>query len=60
MPGTEREVRIPMADGVLLAATLYLPEEADGPSPGPATRRRCTPGCWTGWPQLLMRQSAGI
>ena len=33
MPGTEREVRIPMADGVELAATLYLPDAADGPQP---------------------------
>ena len=29
MPGTERSVRIPMADGVELAATLYLPDAAD-------------------------------
>ncbi|WP_426562551.1 CocE/NonD family hydrolase [Angustibacter sp. McL0619] len=33
MPGTEREVRIPMADGVELAATLYLPPESEGPQP---------------------------
>jgi uncharacterized protein len=31
--GTEREVRIPMADGVTLAATLYLPDEDVGPQP---------------------------
>ncbi|MGZ4441606.1 MAG: CocE/NonD family hydrolase [Nocardioidaceae bacterium] len=31
--GTEREVRIPMADGVELAATLYLPDPGDGPQP---------------------------
>ena len=29
MPGTERSVRIPMADGVELAANLYLPDTAD-------------------------------
>ncbi len=29
MPGTEREVRIPMRDGVRLAATLYLPDLPD-------------------------------
>lgn len=33
MPGTEREVRIAMADGVRLAATIYLPDEAEGPQP---------------------------
>ncbi len=33
MSGTEREVRITMADGVELAARLYLPEEAHGPQP---------------------------
>lgn len=33
MPGREREVGIEMADGVRLAATLYLPEMADGPQP---------------------------
>ena len=33
MPGTEREVAIEMADGVRLAATLYLPDEHDGPQP---------------------------
>ena len=33
MPGTEREVRVPMADGVRLAATLYLPEASAGPQP---------------------------
>ncbi len=33
MTGTEREVRIEMADGVSLAATLYLPDEGDGPQP---------------------------
>lgn len=32
MPGTEREVRLPMADGVELAMTLYLPE-TDEPQP---------------------------
>ena len=32
MPGTERSVRIPMADGVELAATLFLPE-GDRPEP---------------------------
>jgi predicted acyl esterase len=32
MTGTVREVRIP-ADGVDLAATLYLPDPADGPQP---------------------------
>jgi uncharacterized protein len=31
--GTEREVRIAMADGVELAATLYLPDPAGGPQP---------------------------
>jgi uncharacterized protein len=31
VPGTEREVRLTMADGVELAATLYLPE--GGPQP---------------------------
>ena len=30
---TEREVRIPMADGVELAATLYLPDDDRGPQP---------------------------
>ncbi len=29
----EREVRLPMADGVELAATLYLPDDARGPQP---------------------------
>ncbi len=33
MAGTEREVRITMADGVDLAATLYLPEDAEGAQP---------------------------
>lgn len=33
MPGAEREVLITMADGVQLAATLYLPDEALGPQP---------------------------
>ena len=33
MPGTEREVRIPMPDGVRLAATLYLPDASAGPQP---------------------------
>ncbi len=33
MPGTERETRITMPDGVALAATLYLPDEARGPQP---------------------------
>ncbi len=33
MPGTEREVRIEMADGVGLAATIYLPDDVDGPQP---------------------------
>ena len=33
MPGTEQEVRIAMADGVRLAATLYLPDPAHGPQP---------------------------
>ena len=33
MPGTEHEVRIAMPDGVSLAATLYLPDEAEGPQP---------------------------
>ncbi|MEZ5094213.1 CocE/NonD family hydrolase [Nocardioides sp.] len=31
--GTEREVRLPMADGVELALTLYLPDPALGPQP---------------------------
>jgi uncharacterized protein len=31
--GTEQEVRIAMRDGVELAATLYLPDGADGPQP---------------------------
>jgi putative CocE/NonD family hydrolase len=31
--GTQREVRIPMADGVELAATLFLPSEDAGPQP---------------------------
>ncbi len=31
--GTEREVRLPMADGVELALTLYLPDAALGPQP---------------------------
>ena len=39
VPGTEREVRIPMADGVELAATLYLPDASPGRSP--ACSRRC-------------------
>ena len=30
---TEREVRLPMADGVELAATLYLPDADRGPQP---------------------------
>ncbi len=29
MSGTEQEVRLPMADGVELAATLYLPDSSD-------------------------------
>lgn len=33
MPGTEREVRIRMSDGIELAATLYLPPEGGGPQP---------------------------
>ena len=33
MPGTERDVRVTMPDGVRLAATLYLPDPADGPQP---------------------------
>jgi predicted acyl esterase len=33
MSATEREVRIPMPDGVRLAATLYLPDESEGPQP---------------------------
>jgi predicted acyl esterase len=33
MPGTEQEVRIAMADGVHLAATLYLPDDSTGPQP---------------------------
>ena len=33
MPGTEQEVRIAMADGIRLAATLYLPDESAGPQP---------------------------
>ncbi|WP_051276650.1 CocE/NonD family hydrolase [Marmoricola sp. URHB0036] len=33
MPGTEREVRIAMPDGVRLSATLYLPAESVGPQP---------------------------
>jgi len=31
--GTEREVRVPMRDGVELAATLYLPDPDRGPQP---------------------------
>ena len=31
--GTERQVRLPMPDGVELAATLYLPDPALGPQP---------------------------
>ena len=33
MPGTEHDVRVTMPDGVRLAATLYLPDPADGPQP---------------------------
>ena len=33
MPGTEQEVRVEMADGVRLAATLYLPDPALGAQP---------------------------
>ena len=33
MSGTRREVRLAMADGVELAATLFLPAEATGPQP---------------------------
>jgi predicted acyl esterase len=33
MSGTERDVRITMKDGVGLAATLYLPDEANGSQP---------------------------
>ena len=33
MSSTEREVRIAMADGVELAATLYLPDAAEGAQP---------------------------
>ncbi len=33
MSSTEREVRIAMADGVELAATLYLPDVAEGAQP---------------------------
>ena len=33
MPGTEHEVRIAMSDGVSLAATLYLPDQTEGPQP---------------------------
>ena len=33
MAGTEREVRIPMRDGVELAATLYLPDGDKGAQP---------------------------
>ena len=33
MPGTEREVRIRMGDGIDLAATLYLPDAARGAQP---------------------------
>ena len=38
MPGTEREVRVPMADGVRLAATLYLPDSSAGPQPAARVR----------------------
>ena len=30
---TTQEVRIPVRDGVTLAATLYLPSSASGPQP---------------------------
>ncbi|MFC4784793.1 CocE/NonD family hydrolase [Nocardioides sp. MAHUQ-72] len=33
MTGTQREVRIPVGDGVELAATLFLPDPATGPQP---------------------------
>ena len=33
MTGTRLEVRLPMADGVELAATLFLPDPATGPQP---------------------------
>jgi uncharacterized protein len=33
VPGTERDVRITMPDGVALAATLYLPHPDRGPQP---------------------------
>ena len=33
MTGSEREVRLPMADGVELAATVYLPDAGLGPQP---------------------------
>lgn len=33
MTGTTREVRLPMADGITLAATLYLPDQGTGPQP---------------------------
>ena len=33
MPGTERDIRVTMLDGIRLAATLYLPDPADGPQP---------------------------
>ncbi len=33
MPGSERDVRIEMVDGIGLAATLYLPDESLGPQP---------------------------
>jgi len=32
-PGIREEVRIPMRDGIELAATLYLPDPAHGPQP---------------------------
>jgi uncharacterized protein len=33
VPGTEREIRVAMDDGVELAATLYLPDPGGGPQP---------------------------
>ena len=55
MAGTEQSVRIPMADGVELAATLYLPDDA--PSRSRACSRRC-PTARTTSPRRTPRATA--
>ena len=56
VPGTERSVRIPMGDGVELAATLYLPEARASRSR--ACWRRC-PTARTTSPRRTPRATGG-